>query len=192
MKTTYITCAETAKLIRKALKAAFPTIKFSVTSKTYSGGASIRVRWVDGPTTKDVEAVAKVYQGQQFDGMIDMATSNRHWLLPDGSVTFADTQGTEGSRGTIPAEQYDAPHPDAVKVHFLADYVFCERAYSVEFLRRRAESIARKYHIDVPEVKASSYDGHGYVVRTGERLFGGYETADELVMKAAQRCRGVY
>ena len=41
----YLTCAETAKLIRKDLKKNFPKIKFSVMSNTYSMGASIRVNW---------------------------------------------------------------------------------------------------------------------------------------------------
>ncbi|WP_338423309.1 LPD29 domain-containing protein, partial [Xylella fastidiosa] len=49
MATKYLTCAETAKLVRKALKESFPDIKFSVKSSNYSGGASIRVSWIDGP-----------------------------------------------------------------------------------------------------------------------------------------------
>ena len=69
--THYMTCAETAKLIRKALKEAFPGFKFSVRSHTYSMGASIYVRWDDGPTTKEVEAVARVFAGATFDGMTD-------------------------------------------------------------------------------------------------------------------------
>lgn len=43
MATKYLSCAETAKLIRQALKEAFPDMKFGVRSKTYSGGASIDV-----------------------------------------------------------------------------------------------------------------------------------------------------
>jgi len=34
------------------LKESFPGIKFSVKSSTYSMGASIRIRWLDGPNTK--------------------------------------------------------------------------------------------------------------------------------------------
>ena len=43
MTTRYLTCAETAKLVRKALKEAFPDVKFSVRSNVYSGGASLSV-----------------------------------------------------------------------------------------------------------------------------------------------------
>ena len=39
----YLTCAETAKLARAALKQAFPGVRFSVRSDTYAGGASIHV-----------------------------------------------------------------------------------------------------------------------------------------------------
>jgi hypothetical protein len=67
----YISCAGTAKLVRAALKAAFPAVKFSVRSETYSGGASIDVRWTDGPTVEQVEAVAKPFSGGSFDGMTD-------------------------------------------------------------------------------------------------------------------------
>lgn len=76
--TEYISCANTAKLIRKALKEAFPATKFSVRSDTYAGGASIRVTWNDGPTSKSVEAVACRFQGGYFDGMTDYKGGHTH------------------------------------------------------------------------------------------------------------------
>jgi hypothetical protein len=78
----YLSCAETAGLVRKALKEAFPDIKFSVRSSTYSGGASIRVRWVDGPNVAQVEAVTKVFEGSYFDGSIDF--KGRRFAMVDG------------------------------------------------------------------------------------------------------------
>ncbi|MCJ2129240.1 LPD29 domain-containing protein [Methylobacterium sp. E-045] len=74
----YLSCAETAKMIRTALKQAFPEIKFSVRSSNYAGGASIRVGWVDGPRTAQVEAIAKTFSGASFDGMQDLKSSNTH------------------------------------------------------------------------------------------------------------------
>lgn len=47
MSREYISCADTAKLIRQAIKEAFPGVKFSVRSSVYSGGASITVEWLD-------------------------------------------------------------------------------------------------------------------------------------------------
>lgn len=80
--TKFISCAETAKLIRKALKEAFPGVKFSVRSDVYSGGASVRVRWTDGPNEKQVEAVAHVFKGSYFDGSIDLKGST--YAMVDG------------------------------------------------------------------------------------------------------------
>jgi hypothetical protein len=103
----YLTCAETAKLIRAHLAREFPGTKFSVKSKTYSMGASISVRWTGGPSSKRVSAITSNYEGSHFDGMIDMAS----------------THGTEGSRGFIPAATASAPVEGAEKVSPGADYV---------------------------------------------------------------------
>jgi hypothetical protein len=67
----YLSCADTAKLVRAALKESFPGVKFSVRSSVYSGGASINVNYVDGPTYDQVKAVVSVFEGSYFDGMTD-------------------------------------------------------------------------------------------------------------------------
>lgn len=82
----YLSCADTAKLIRAALKREFPEVKFSVRSHTYAGGASINVGWIDGPQSADVDAVTGQFAGAGFDGMIDLKTYNQDWLYPDGHV----------------------------------------------------------------------------------------------------------
>ena len=146
----YLTCAETAKLVRAALKRKFPQQKFSVRSDVYAGGASIRIHWMDGPTTKDVDAVVKCYAGGRFDGMIDMAYSVSSWLMPDGSAIVADNPGSEGSRGVDPGYSNPKPRPDAVEVRFGADYVFTERSYSVGAMRQTLEFLAKEYAM--PEI----------------------------------------
>lgn len=80
MTTKYFTCAETAKIIRTALKEAFPKVKFSVKSHTYSGGASIYIRWKDGPNSAQVEAVASKFEASYFDGGIDYKGSIFHMM----------------------------------------------------------------------------------------------------------------
>ena len=91
----YLSCAETAKLLRGALKEALPDVQFSVRSHTYSGGASIRVRWTDGPNQAQVDSIAKHYAGATFDGMIDL--KEYHETMHEGrSVHFgADFVFTE-------------------------------------------------------------------------------------------------
>lgn len=61
-----------AKNIRIELKKAFPKIKFSVTSKSYSGGNSIDVYWTNGPSVEQVEKITQKYQGGSFNGMEDI------------------------------------------------------------------------------------------------------------------------
>lgn len=57
-----LSTAETAKLVRAAVKAAFPGVTFSVRSRVYSGGASIDVDWTDGPTSKMVDPIIKRFE----------------------------------------------------------------------------------------------------------------------------------
>lgn len=71
----YLTCAETAKLVRQSLKEAFPGVKFSVRSDR-----CIRIRWTDGPTKDQVKEVSGKFAGSYFDGMTDYKGSNRHML----------------------------------------------------------------------------------------------------------------
>lgn len=127
---TYLTCAETAKLVRKALKGSFPGVKFSVRSSTYSGGASITVSWTDGPTTTDVDKVVKIFSGADFDGMIDLKVYATHWLHPDGSVSIARREGTVGSLTEIIG---DPLGPQAQLVSLGADFVFTQRDISPEW-----------------------------------------------------------
>jgi hypothetical protein len=69
MKTTH---ARTAQEIRKILKKEFPTIKFKVTSESYSMGSSVRIEWTDGVTSEKVDELVKKFQYGHFDGMQDL------------------------------------------------------------------------------------------------------------------------
>jgi hypothetical protein len=69
--TRTIPLTEVAGLIRNELKH-FTDIKFSVRSKSYSGGSSIRIEWTDGPTVKEVEAIAGHFHGATFNSCEDL------------------------------------------------------------------------------------------------------------------------
>ena len=71
MSKQYLSCADTAKLVRAALKESFPSVKFSVRSSVYSGGASINVGWSDGPSADQVKGIVSAFEGSYFDGMTD-------------------------------------------------------------------------------------------------------------------------
>lgn len=122
----YLTTAQTASLVRQALARKFPGVKFSVRSDEYSMGSSIDVTWTNGPSQKEVDAIASQYESAGFDGMIDMKFSWSSWLKPDLTATIAKSPGTTGSRGYN--EPIENPRPEGAKlVHMGADYVQCQR-----------------------------------------------------------------
>lgn len=143
--TRYLSCAETAKLIRVQLKTKFPGIKFGVKSHVYSGGASIRIDWIDGPTQEMVDAVAKPFAGSGFDGMIDMKYSIEAFLMPDGSAAFAQTSGTAGSGGVYTKGKSFKPCAEAERVSFGADHVFTERRTSRRLVDGALLSFRRRW-----------------------------------------------
>lgn len=57
--------------IRKLLREKWPLCAFAVTSDSYSGGSSIDVSWVDGPTSEAVNAITDRFQKCDFNGMDD-------------------------------------------------------------------------------------------------------------------------
>lgn len=61
-----------AKNLRTLLKAAWPAVKFSVRSSSFSGGDSIDIGWTDGPTTKQVDEIAQQFKAGSFNGMEDI------------------------------------------------------------------------------------------------------------------------
>ena len=139
----YIDAADTAILVRTALKKAFPTVKFRVRTDKYSMGASIHVGWTDGPTPKQVEAVAVRFEGGRFDGMIDMAYDVSHYLTDSGDAILRHNPGTVGSRGMDPG--YDNPDLAGIfpVVHFGANYIFCDRSFSNPNLREEIKAFIR-------------------------------------------------
>ena len=188
----YITVAETAKLIRKVLKEKFPTQKFSVRSDSYAGGASIDISWKDGPVSKDVEGVTNIFSGKRFDGMIDMADCISHWLMPDGTIQVAHAPGTEGSRGIYPAIETVQPHPEARLIHFMADYIFCQRAYSQAGLTKVAAEVVAEYsqytNVQIPVfevIDGGEYSAH-IATRDHRPMFpGSCDSIRDLIMSQA-------
>jgi hypothetical protein len=114
--TEYLSCADTARLLRQALRRTFSGIKFSVRSETYAGGASIDVRWTDGPTAQAVKALADEFAGADFDATQDLKTYRAPELVPD-------------------------PEHGVREVHYGADFVFCDRTASEELASKIVDRV---------------------------------------------------
>lgn len=97
-KAEWIETADLAKLIRRAVKLAFPGVKFAVRSNKYSGGSSVVVEWTGGPLRHDVEAVACLFQGVTFDGMDDSTHFVPLFILPDGSAWNGEGEAPAAAR----------------------------------------------------------------------------------------------
>jgi hypothetical protein len=171
-----ISCADTAKLLRAALKSAFPGVAFSVKSKTYSMGASITVSWTDGPSSPEVTKVCNRFECADFDGMTDCKNYRHHARLANGEIVrFGRSEGL----------------PDgAEEVHLRADYIFTDRTYSREFLERVAKKTADYWGCDPPTI--AEHGGTAYFSREQwERVGGSDFTASELAQQTANKASRV-
>lgn len=82
-----------ARNIRAQLRARWPDVKFSVRTSRYSGGNSIDVSWIDGPTDDQVSAIANRYQAGHFDGMTDCYEyASSAWTDAFGAARFVFTR----------------------------------------------------------------------------------------------------
>ena len=92
--------AQVGQAIRKELKTAFPGMTFRV--KKGSGGDSVRIAWVDGPTMREVERLVGRYEMGHFNGMTDSYEyTNRDNTIPQVRFIFTDRDMSEESRQAI-------------------------------------------------------------------------------------------
>lgn len=147
--TEYLTAAETAKLVRKALREAFPKQKFYVNSELYSGGASIDVDWMNGPTEKAVQEVVGQFRGAGFDSQTDYKYDLAHWLMPDGSAVLAYAPSLPSGGGGVDVPR---PHPDARRVYFGADFIQPDRAFSRGLVEKAAQEYHEETGLPIPEI----------------------------------------
>lgn len=79
---------ETAAEMRKALKQAFPAVKFSVTMARGTAYGWLDVSWTDGPRAGQVQPIIRAFESRRFDGMTDGYNRVEPTLYaePDGSL----------------------------------------------------------------------------------------------------------
>ncbi len=134
------TVAQAAKEVRKVLKAKFPTVKFSVTSESFSMGDAVRVEYYDGPTRAAVEAEVNHFQYGSFDGMTDTYNyTNKIAGLPQTKYLTVKRNPSEATKAALVAELKgvhtdlggydDFFAPMGEYVYTLVHRLFCTRTY---------------------------------------------------------------
>ncbi len=160
---------ETAKLIREALKAAFPDTKFSVRGDSYSMGCAIRVSYTDGPRTAAVNAITKRFHATSFDGMQDLKTYNKPILFRGELATFTG-DSVHVSRELSPAV-YEAA---ALRVHHETKLPLLE-------IKNGHQIVGGEVQVPFSYFEDSDVIAHG----ASQRIFGG-EWYSQLVYQIAR------
>lgn len=97
--------AAAAKMIRQDLKRHFPATKFRVTTKSYSGGDHVRIRWTDGPKDEQVRSLVSRYEYGSFDGMQDLyELTNWRDDLPQTKYLFTERRHSPAEVERVVAE----------------------------------------------------------------------------------------
>ncbi len=93
-----------ARNIRIELKRAFPGVAFSVKSRRFSGGNAIDVRWIDGPTSQQVDEIIDRYSAGSFDGMTDCYSYARNaWTDAFGSAKYVHSARDDSDKAIASA-----------------------------------------------------------------------------------------
>ena len=167
MTAKYIDRAEVARLMKKELTAKYAGVSFSITSKTYSGGGSITIKWTDGPTESQVEHVVSKFESRGFDGSIDMEYIIRHYIK--GGKLYTYSTGTEGSRGSVPA--WGKLPEGAEEIHINTGYVFCNRTLSREAIQTVMNNMIERGYLRPEQWHFTEYGGYDFDNATTDSYF---------------------
>lgn len=127
-----------SKNIKRELAHVFPGHKFSVKSRVYSGGNSIDVAWVDGPTVKAVEDVVSKYEEGHFNGMEDIYEYN-HSSFPD---VFGGSKYVFANRNMSNEKEIEMAKKYGFDVH-IDDYRMIDIATEKELVQDDRDRIHR-------------------------------------------------
>lgn len=165
---TIHTLTSASKEIKQTLRKIWPNVKFSVKSKSYSGGCSINVDWDMGPTSKQVEQIVNKYQYGSFDGMTDSYNYDS---------TLVMTQD------------------DQIKVLGGAKYVFCNRRIPQELQERIMRDICQRQQVEYvgcwtpiySNSRITCQDAYWQSIQDADFTKGQYQGLEDSVWGAANK-----
>jgi hypothetical protein len=171
--------AAAAAAIRSELKAAFPSIKFSVTSESFSMGNAVRVNWTDGPTVKEVDSITDKYAYGRFDGMTDYAYSEHNDSLPQAKYVTTSRNISEAAREEVRSKY---TFDDSSMSGYEQDLYINRKIYETSFMKPAAPAAA-------PEAAAPAVSAKGIeVVEYSERAIAVF--GDTKAVKDQLRAMG--
>lgn len=162
--------AAASAAIKAELTAAFPDIKFSVRSESFSGGNSVHIGWTDGPTTRQVEAISGKYQYGHFNGMEDIYEStNSRDDIPQAKYVSESRSRGEQIQALLPEFQNNFTEeekqgyrnaPDQILYRVWAQTSFPAEYTEPRIIRDDSDDNRESYKIvfksDIPEPKAQA------------------------------------
>ena len=164
--------AQAASAIRTQLKAAFPHTSFSVTSRSYAGGNSVDIEWIDGPTEDHIDALTRQYQYGHFDGMYDIYEhSNTRDDIPQ--VRYVQTRRSTSRPALVNlVQQLNKYRGFHLKVSTASDWI---DPWSDEHtgIGQASHEIRRTFHsmpLVCPTNKHATLPGDAYCPECGDAL----------------------
>lgn len=170
--------ARKANLVAE-LRQEFPGIYFSVKNDHHS---TYTIRWEDGPTEKEVDAVLNQFKSSYFDGMTD-STVNYQNAFADvfGSFSYlfshrSMSSNIKGMLDSTPTDQTEAFH----KTSFPANYVVKmfkqdtgEFIFGEPEVKAKAEGTSGTFTIEHYSEKSFIVKGDTYEIRDTMKSLGG-------------------
>lgn len=160
---TQLSPKTTAQLLRRLLKAAFPAVRFSITTRTGSMVSAVSVGWVDGPTKQRVAAITAQFAAVTGSNVDD---SRNYRPLSERIVTV------DGQQYEIGCESVDL-----------------YRQTSFAFASRIGAALEKKYNDGWPVIVPSEWRAWRIVGTVDSQRDA--ETWTDLVMRAAEDRREV-
>ena len=124
VKKRKIDVVDVAKLVRQALKIAFPDTKFAVRSSRFAGGTSIHVSWKETPTESEVSQLLDRFRGLDYNKRWDTWEPLTLCFRDDGSSIAMGPYGTSEIRSNWTDSIVAAVLPSGTDwVRFDVDYL---------------------------------------------------------------------
>lgn len=123
-----------AKMVRKALKVAFPGVKFGVTLSRYAGGSSINIASAvmtpGAPSTAALWQFGKLYSTWGFDGMTDSTTNDSKIIDGLKVDMYSACRGQTDYRGGVELTEADMAAAVLVRDALVREFMPMARKYA--------------------------------------------------------------